>query len=307
MLTKSRLRFQDLSKAIHTNSVYRQYRNFQKIVELAVRGHTEPLQIVGGLTGIGKTFGVMQVCEKACTTPVFMSPRNPHAFVKHLYEHRDAPVILLDDFSSLITSPQIAEVIKMGYGPTKTVIWSTVESRRNAVRKSRGDSKYDPTIPPPSFKVNSVLIWLSNLDLTDMHAISSEMRSNIQAICSRGADPIWLEGNDDDLFCYTIWLGTAGNMFRQSKNYVSKEAATGAVNWFNEKRNYIKELSPRTLNSVATYFHRIGNDYEGREAALGKKLSRDRIQLRDIPGFGRLEMVRPSEWRELCKDCFVRS
>ena len=116
------------------------------------------------------------------------------------------------------------------------------------------------------------------------------------AIFSRGGDPIWLEASEAELFLYTLWLGTAGNMFRQSNSYVSKQTATAAVNWFNRNRNFIKELSPRTLDSIAGYFHRIKDDEDVLIAALGKKLAAN--QLRDIPGFGQLQMVGPGQWQE---------
>ena len=181
-----------------------------------------------------------------------------------------------------------------------------MQGNKNARLKGRS-KKYDATIPPRQYKVRCTLVWLSNLNfVTSLNQIPSDMRITFEAICSRGGDPMWIDGPDTDIFRYTIWLATKGDLLRKVMNNngliqpVSRTASVEAVNWFNQNRNRLRELSPRTLAAVAGYIHNFEKtgvtDRKVREIILNKKLLNGDV--RKIVGFGELHLDNPPEWGE---------
>jgi MoxR-like ATPase len=65
------------------------------------------LLLVGGVPGIGKTYAIRQVCREVDRDPTIVSPANPHALAEELHEHSNDDLIVLDDYSSLLTSAEV--------------------------------------------------------------------------------------------------------------------------------------------------------------------------------------------------------
>jgi hypothetical protein len=282
--------FATLCNSISKNPVYKNLKVYRTIVEEVLAGNVEPLQFIGGSPGIGKSYILREECAKIGIAPTFINPTNPSSFNKELFQFRNKPVIVMDDCDSLATAPKVASIVKMGWGIDRIIHWATVEGNKNWRKKK---TKFDPLIPPREYKITTKLIWLSNLNFTtQLKNISPDMRMSFEAICSRGGDPLWISGTDTELFRYTVWLGTIGDMFRRSHNDVGRKASQEAVNWFVTNRNHLRELSPRTLSRVARVIHDVAP--KNKNIILSKFLNG---QTRDIPGFNELVLT-GKEWKE---------
>jgi hypothetical protein len=298
-----------LHSEISKNAIYQQIESYRSLVQSTVRGITEPLLFVGGCPGIGKSFLVREECAKAGIRPVFISPTTPSSFNQELYRNRNTNVVVLDDADVLATQATVANLIKGAYGSERTAIWQTVEADKN--ERARGTNKYNPSIPAGLYKVRTKLIWLTNLDFTQsLDQVRPDMQVSFEAICSRGGDPMYISGEPIDLFRYTIWLATKGRLFDFKKNElgetvgnrISKTAAVEAINWFNANRNRVRELSPRTLSAIASYAHNFERSKteanEKERFKIYERKAESVENVRNIVGYGRLEMVGPGKWKE---------
>jgi hypothetical protein len=249
-------RSQQQRPAATGNIVREQLDLVRHAIRAVALGH-KPLQLIGSEPGLGKSFTTLQEL-KALGIPVnYVAPANVFAFVKALYDHRNDKILVLDDCDALARSERVAGITKMAFGPTRTVVWDTIEARDNAAKEGHDD--HDPNIPPPLFKVRCGLIWLSNIDFTEDDAVNvaKHMAPHFKALCSRGLDPIWIDTSDEeDLFQYCVWLGTEGNMLRSLR--LSKSVSEAAIAWFIEDRNYLKEISPRQLRRAAEMIQAVG-------------------------------------------------
>jgi hypothetical protein len=199
--------------------------------------------IATGRGGIGKSLVFQQVCEQNQIRYSMLSTDiNPFRFVRQLYEVRDSPIICLDDAGNMDTSGQIAELVKMGFGPTRTV--------RHDIQ---GTPKNPP--PPPVFKVKAALVWLTNKDFGDPYNIRRNQRRPFAALLTRATVLDMDEGvTDTDVFRYSILLATTADMFENAKNFISAEAKINAVNWCIENRNALRDPTPRGLDYLGWLF-----------------------------------------------------
>ncbi len=301
------LKYETLADRIRDNKLYRELRLYRDIVSLTVESKREPLLFVGGRAGVGKSFISQEECEKRKLKYAYLSPTSPFLFNRELYQYRNHDVIIMDDCDQIVSAPTVANLVKQAWGPDRTVHWGTVGAIKNEKEKNKKDStKYDSTVPPRSYKVKAALIWLSNYNFTkedaegqpDLNAITPELRASFEAVQSRGGRARWIDANDTDLFRYSIYLATVENMFEKTKNYLSKIEAEEAVNFFNKNRNRLRFVNPRTLGNIAASMHAIDPKDRRRRSALQDHLLNKPI--RDIPGFGKLEFVGRSKWKEEC-------
>ena len=265
--------FQDVVKSINRNKVHKSYELYKRRLKLTLERKTAGhLLFVGGGAGIGKSYAVFTTAKELGIEPERIRPANPQAFVEDLAEAAKLrkPVIILDDVGSILTSSQTAELIKMGWDRNRTITWRNLNTER-----------------PTQFKINSVLVWLSNANLTK--ETPPAMRANLDALESRGGHQIWIEGSDKDKLDYTVWLATEGGMLK--KLFVSKKSSEDAINYFITNRNRLKEISPRTLGNIAKEIH---SGISKRD--LGIFLTD--APVRDITGFGQLKLIKPDVWKE---------
>jgi hypothetical protein len=295
--------YKQLVKTIKSNDVYRAMDSYRTVVQLTLKGVTRPIQFVGGRAGVGKSYVVREECQKLGIVPALINPTSSWLFYRSLYRHRNAQLILMDDTpNTIIRAGGNLAILKMAYDPggSRIVNWGNVESLKNEM-KAKGKRRSD--VPPSHFKVTGKLIWVSNNDLNDPAEkyVEHEMEETLNAIYSRGANPIFVDGSDEDIFRYTIWLATAGSMFPNSKRYISKLATEQAVNWYNINRNRVKrsKFSPRGLDEVGELMHNCNLqkiDDKRRHVVLNLLL--EDKDIRKLPGFGELKMESKGKWTD---------
>jgi hypothetical protein len=278
------MRFDTLHKNISKNGLYAKIKELEAHYRLLINKQIDPLLIASGVSGVGKSFLLQKVCHELGVPLMPVVPKNPAALVEVLYRHRDDPILVIDDAKTgFATAPDTAEIIKSAFGPNRMVVWDV----KNAGKKGN---------PPRTFKVHTTLVWLSNYDTSEnIDAIAKESRENFKAILSRSGESIHVDASDQDKFRYCIWLATYGEMWKVNRSYISRVAAEKAIEWFQEHRNSIKELSPRTLTFIGESSYKIP-DPKDVAMVLKKKLTAEPV--RKILGFGPLKLVKAGEWVE---------
>jgi hypothetical protein len=268
-------KFKDVVEQIEHNAIYKSYESYKQRLDLTLdRKTASPLLFVGGKTGFGKTYAALAACKKRGLGVLPSRPANPHAFVQMLFEASicKIKVILLDDVGSLLTSAQTAELIKMGWDRKRTITWRNLNTRR-----------------PDTFKIKAALIWISNANLEK--DVPRAMQANLDALKSRGGHQICIDGTDQEMFDYTVWLGTVGGMLKDQ--HISIESSVKAINFFNEHRNRLREISPRSLGFIAKEIHRGVSQ----QSLVAGYLTNEPV--RNISGFDRLELNLPDKvWKE---------
>lgn len=289
--------FSTLNRNISKNELHKQLEVLRTHYKFIIERKIDPLLIVGGVSGLGKTYLLDKVCREHGVRAQSIAPKNAHAFVEKLYQYRNAPVLVIDDAKTgFASAPDTAELVKSAFGPAQKVVWDV----KNAGKKGN---------PPSQFKVTTALVWISNFDVSDdLDAINKESRENFKAILSRSGESVYVDAPPRDVFQYCIWLATHGNMWRLQGYSISREAAEQAIAWFIKHRNHIKELSPRTLASVGREFHKMRNDDPKKvDQILRKRLSLKAIErinkktgalYPSIEAFGTLKLVKAGQWIE---------
>jgi hypothetical protein len=282
----------DLTETIDKNPIYAGMKSYRERIRLVLTNVMEPLLFVTGPPGIGKSHHFEEVSRKLGATYQQIAPGgDPHSFVNSIWEYRDFHALLCDDHDRLLTAAKSRELVKSGWGPTRTIHWQTKAAMT-------GKSAH-----PPEFKVTSRLIWISN------HDISLEKDEDLRAIFDRGAQPLVIKGSDIDLFRYVVHAVVSDNFFKRSDG-ISVRAKEEALNWFVTNRNQLTGISLRTIQQAARYIQRASNE-ESKRVALSSLLSVKNphdpgltlvdgkiVNANRIPGFGKLTMVEPGVWRE---------
>jgi hypothetical protein len=192
------------------------------------------------------------------------------------------------------------ELIKSGYSGDRIIRWDTKEGRnieRNPFAKAimqYHELAVALGIQGTAWRMTAPMVWISNFNLDNGTAKFTE---SMQAILDRaGGSQVWFAANDEKLFQYTIWLATAGPMFRGSN--IPLQVRTHVINWFNQHRNRTASLSPRSLFDLARDIGRVGLADTNRHHI--ESLHLKDMPVRDIPGFKRLELdLKKNRWVEV--------
>jgi len=278
---------------------------YRSIIQLTLSNVTRRLQFVGGRAGAGKSFVVREECQKLGIIPALVNPTSSWLLYRALYKYREETLILMDDVpNTIIRDGGNLALLKMAFDPggSRIVNWSSVASLKNEM-KPREKQRSD--VPPSSFKVSDKLklIWISNNDLNDPNEkyVEHEMEETLNAIYSRGANPIFVDGSDEDFFRYIIWLATAGSMFHNSKKYYSRVATEEAVNWFIKNRNKIKrsKFSPRGLDEVGELIHNCHlQKIDDKRKQIALNLLLEKEDFRKLEEFKELKMISGGKWTD---------
>jgi hypothetical protein len=266
----------DLTETIDQNPIYSEMKAYRERLRLVLTDVMEPLLFVSGPPGVGKSHHFFEVCQELDKSYQQIAPGgDPHSFVFAIWAYGRTHALLCDDHDRLLTAAKSRELVKTGWGPTRTIHWQT-------------KSAMSTGMPPPEFKVTSRLIWLSN------HDISKEI-DLLGPIFDRGAQPLVIKGDDIDLFRYVVHAVVSDNFFKCSDG-ISKQAKQEALNWFVTNRHQLTTISLRTMQQAARYIQRAPSE-DSKQTALASLLSAKCRS--DFPGFGKLTMVKPGVWCEL--------
>jgi hypothetical protein len=239
---------------VRNNATYRGYRLMQDVIEAVVRGE-RTLALIGGGTGIGKTSETRRIARKHGIKDVPEDrPANIDALVTFFWLHRDKPVVLLDECDKLLRAESMCNMLKVCNGEPRVVAHGSQRSVLNEQYKASGSKRYRDFIPSTQFALgeNVRQIGLTNKNYQDMEVIRDLPQEHWLALVGRGLDPIWIPTDGDhglDLFCFTHWLGTEGNMLR-SKQF-TYDVSRRAIAYYVAKVNYLVDISPRRLVMIA--------------------------------------------------------
>jgi hypothetical protein len=119
---------------------------------------------------------------------------------------------------------------------------------------AEGSRRYRDYIPPTRFLLGNNMrpIMLSNKNYQDPSVIAELPIAHWNALVGRGLDPIWIptDGNDGrDLFEYTHWTATEGNMLRSLQ--FTWEVSRAAIQFYIEHVHKLADIHPRRLVMIA--------------------------------------------------------
>src|SRR5258708_927794 len=249
---------------IDDNHIYQQLESYKRRLNLMFQRVPGSLLFCSGAPGVGKSFVLKHECKSKHINYAGTAPLNAHAFNRELYKYRDTDILVIDDADGLLGSGQMVNLVKGGFGPDRTVYWPTVQARKNQQHKENADPRYDPEIPPPSYKVRTRLVLLPNVHVANVvRHKKPQLKQAFEPLFSRGGLPIHIDPSDDDMFDYTVWLATKGDLFNYRKNNndeivndrISKSAADEALDWFITHRLKLVELTPRLLSDLGSLAH----------------------------------------------------
>jgi hypothetical protein len=211
-------------------------------------------------SGLGKTETVLEVFKEYNLPPHYCSPRDPGTFCSDLWMHRDR-AYFLDDCDRLARSEPCANVGKMTWGPQRLVVCPLTKAiQQNEERRLNDDDKYNPNIPPPSFRVGPKhgVIWNSNKNFADPTTIANEMAADFAALVSRGLDPLWIPSEPQSVFDYTVWMILDGMLrrhpqgdFRNDRGGFKLAVQQEVLDFICTHGQRLKEISPRMAWKLA--------------------------------------------------------
>lgn len=178
------------------NPIYSQLERFADEVRLVAKGLTT-FCAADGPPGIGKTHTVRQVAQ-AEHKRFKAAAGSPAGFTAALWEHKNIPILAMDDFDAMLRSERLANILKGALEPIRDragkllprkVVDMTKEALKNATLLAKG--KGNPLLPPPTFFITCGLVMTSNNDLTH---ISRDMKAHVAAVKDRG---IWIHLSRD--------------------------------------------------------------------------------------------------------------
>jgi hypothetical protein len=174
--------------------------------------------------------------------------------------HRDR-AYFLDDCDRLARSEPCANVGKMTWGPQRLVVCPLTKAiQQNEERRLNDDDKYNPNIPPPSFRVGPKhgVIWNSNKNFADPTTIANEMAADFAALVSRGLDPLWIPSEPQSVFDYTVWMILDGMLrrhpqgdFRNDRGGFKLAVQQEVLDFICTHGQRLKEISPRMAWKLA--------------------------------------------------------
>jgi hypothetical protein len=239
---------------IHCNPTYQGVRVMLDTITAVAKGE-RMLALIGGGTGIGKTFHARRICRKAGINEVPEErPTTLDALISFLWLHRNCPVGLLDECDHLLRQEMTCNLLKLANGDPRVVAHASQRSVLNEQYLADGSRRYREYIPPTRFPLHDKVraIMLSNRNYQDPRVIAELPQEHWNALVGRGTDPIWIptDGNDGrDLFEYTHWTATEGNMLRSLQ--FNWEVSRTAVEFYVEHIHELVDIHPRRLVMIA--------------------------------------------------------
>jgi hypothetical protein len=231
-----------ISAAIKRNPFRKKFEEVRlKIKYLpSVPQHGRQCVFLCGLPGIGKTSAVINGLSQNGQTYGLVNPRNPGGLYREFFLHRNKSCLIIDDTDHIARSEPCANLVKQALAPPFRVHYHS---------KLKTDE--DEEIPQDC-KVRFNLVWLSNKDYTERGNISKDMAPHFAALVSRGLEPVWIDGTDDEIFQYTCWLATHGGMLK--KEGLGRRDGEYVISWWIRNRDRLKDLTPRALSRVGQKF-----------------------------------------------------
>jgi transposase len=282
-------------RKVEDNDTWCAMQRVREIAELVVDGKKQ-MQAFCSIPGLGKTENVLSVMDAKGQKPRYSSPTNAAALCADLWSHRNSPY-LLEDCDKLAQSAACASVAKMAWGPTRMVVVpQSLIVQRNERWRISADERYDPTIPPPTFRVGPKhgMIWTTNTNFTNPKVIREEMAADFAALVSRGLDPIWIPAESQDVLNYTLYMIVADGMLRRHRHMATGHGNDGGggfklveqqdvLNFLCTHARRLKEVTPRMAVRLAQMRRTDPNWQRAFMGMLAPEIVHPRLILPDEP------------------------
>lgn len=262
---------------IEQNRTWRAMRRMRELAELVVTGK-KPMQMFCSPPGLGKSETVLAIMARHGIKPHYSAPSTIHGFCQDLWRYKD-DIYFLDDCDNLARDEKLANVAKMAWGPQRIVVVpNSLRIQRNEDWRLKGDDRYDPETPPPTFGLGGRhgMIWCSNKNFTDPVVVGREMRTDFAALVSRGLDPLWIPADPQSVLDYTIWMIVDGMLRRHPQ--LDHRGDRGGFKLVHQQEvldflcthaRRLKEISPRMAFKLA----KARRDDPHYEEAWGEQLA----------------------------------
>jgi hypothetical protein len=228
-----------ISAAIKRNPFRRKFEEVQlKIKFVPPTSHGRRCIFLCGISGIGKTAAIINGLSRNGQSYMLVNPRNSGGLYRAFFLHRNKSYLIIDDTEHIAKSEPCANLVKQALAPPFRVHHHS---------KLKTDEDDDEEIPQDC-KVRFNLVWLSNVDYKERKNISGKMAPHFAALVSRGLEPVWIDGTDDEIFQYTCWLATHGGMLK--KEGLGRRDGEYVISWWIRNRDRLKDLTPRALSRV---------------------------------------------------------
>jgi hypothetical protein len=284
------------------NKIVRAFERVYTLTEMTFTGK-KTLQMFCSVAGMGKTEAIRRVMKKLGIEPHYASPSTAIGLCMDLWQHRNG-AYFTDDCDTLARSLACSNIAKMAFGAQRLVVCPTTkEIQRNEARRIDDDDDYDPTIPPPTFKLESLfgMVWNSNQNYTDPKIVSADMAPHFQALVSRGLDPLWIPNDPQSTFDYVLYMIVGKGMLRGHRigetngtnGGFNLDTQNAVIHFLCKNALRLKEITPRMAHKLAMS-RRNDPDWEQawKEQLLVKPAHKIELPER-IPHVG---PNRPSDW-----------
>jgi hypothetical protein len=227
------------------------------VITQIIQGH-RTLGLIGGGAGIGKTYDVRYIGRRhGFKNIVERRPENAEALVQIVWVHRDHEVLVHNECDHLLRNERAINQIKLLHEEPRACDLWTKASQLNQQYLENRSKQYNPSIPPPYFRVGRLCrqLFTCNLNYRDPKVIAQLPQEHWAALVRRRIDPVWIpiDGRDGlDIFEYTIWIATEGRMLRNHQfDYATSRKA---INYYISHVHRLVDLSPARLIMLAEEF-----------------------------------------------------
>jgi len=240
------------------NEVTERFDAMARMVRGAARGMVRAI-IVSGTGGIGKTFNVERVLEAEKEKNdinyriITGSSITPVRLYETLYRFREENnVLVLDDCDELLFDPDTLNLLKaaLDTGKTRKLHWNTL-------------SRYlDGLNIPTSFDFEGSIIFLTNLNFQKIIDKENKQAQHLQALMTRSYYIDLKLHNKRSLMAWVRFLSEKTKLMQNDHPDISDETAAMLLDWLEDHRDQLRELSIRTAKFIANLYANHGKHWE---------------------------------------------
>lgn len=200
---------------------------------------------VTGAPGVGKTHTVEQILQHAKETQgiqyeVIRGAISAVNLYKTAYQMRNpGNVIVLDDADSIFADIDAVNVLK--------VLCDTSDQRKVSWMKESQALREDDV--PQSFVYEGAMIFISNIDFSQVMAQNNKYAPHMAALMSRSLYLDLRLHSRNELGVWVEHVATTGNIFRREG--LNDEQGRAVLGFLRQYREELRELSLRTLLKTA--------------------------------------------------------
>lgn len=239
------------------NPINDQLSMFQSRIRQVSRKHRTACAI-DGPPGIGKGYSLRLVANEEGIK--FRTLNGTTAGLSQsIYQYRDTPVLVMDDFDLVLRSKPMATLFKdacaIQYDDPasrnrkvlpRTITNDTKEAITNA---NRPVEKRDMKLAPPKFTISCGFVMMTNEDIARACTIDKGMVEHVAALKSRGLDFIHLSREREHLLDYVVTVATTTERSRFQGGLTTSEYSE-VLKFLEDNADRFEELSFRKIDEM---------------------------------------------------------